>query len=223
MYECVLPPPSTSGISKELLESSIARFVELAKEDAARRPLRDEGGGGVDGSGRKQKKVLLLPPDFTRFHSRAGDISNIIYDLMPPGASEGYAVTDVMPALGTHREMTLEEQQEMFSKDMVEAGVLRVHDWRNDVKTIGHCPSEMVRKATNGNVDEPWPVQLNKLVSDGGHDLIFSIGQVVPHEVMGMANFNKNLFVGVGGVEAINLSHFIGAVYGMEKVRGRGG
>jgi nickel-dependent lactate racemase len=38
---------------------------------------------------------------------------------------------------------------------------------------------------------------------------------------MGMANFNKNLFVGVGGVEAINLSHFIGAVHGMEKMMGR--
>jgi hypothetical protein len=43
-----------------------------------------------------------------------------------------------------------------------------------------------------------------------------------PHEVLGMANFNKNLFVGVGGVEAINLSHFIGAVHGMEKLMGRG-
>lgn len=50
---------------------------------------------------------------------------------------------------------------------------------------------------------------------------MLSIGQVVPHEVMGMANFNKNLFVGVGGVEAINLSHFIGAVHGMENMMGR--
>jgi nickel-dependent lactate racemase len=38
---------------------------------------------------------------------------------------------------------------------------------------------------------------------------------------MGMANFNKNMFVGVGGLEAINLSHFIGAVYGMENMMGR--
>jgi hypothetical protein len=38
---------------------------------------------------------------------------------------------------------------------------------------------------------------------------------------MGMANFNKNMFVGVGGLEAINLSHFIGAVYGMENMMGK--
>lgn len=55
----------------------------------------------------------------------------------------------------------------------------------------------------------------------GGHDLILSIGQVVPHEVMGMANYNKNIFVGTGGSEAINFSHFIGAVYGMERMMGR--
>jgi hypothetical protein len=30
-----------------------------------------------------------------------------------------------------------------------------------------------------------------------------------------MANFNKNVFIGTGGVEGINLSHFIGAVHGM--------
>lgn len=74
-------------------------------------------------------------------------------------------------------------------------------------------------------VSRPWPAQLNTHVWSKRkeiHDvnihphrsLIISVGQVVPHEVMGMANFNKNLFVGVGGVEAINLSHFIGAVHG---------
>ena len=77
-------------------------------------------------------------------------------------------------------------------------------------------------------VKEPWPAQLNKFVwekrkHEAGkpRPLVLSIGQVVPHEVMGMANFNKNLFVGIGGVEAINLSHFIGAVHGMENMMGR--
>lgn len=32
------------------------------------------------------------------------------------------------------------------------------------------------------------------------------------NHAQGMANYNKNLFVGIGGSEAINLSHFIGAV-----------
>mmetsp|Transcript_28993 Transcript_28993/g.92705 ORF Transcript_28993/g.92705 Transcript_28993/m.92705 type:complete len:106 (-) Transcript_28993:59-376(-) len=37
---------------------------------------------------------------------------------------------------------------------------------------------------------------------------------------MGMANYNKNMFVGVGGAAAIHLSHHIGAVYGMERMMG---
>jgi len=56
---------------------------------------------------------------------------------------------------------------------------------------------------------------------EGGFDLILSIGQVVPHEVVGMANYNKNILVGTGGQEGINKSHFLGAVYGMERIMGR--
>ncbi|HWR24335.1 MAG TPA: D-mannonate epimerase, partial [Feifaniaceae bacterium] len=54
-----------------------------------------------------------------------------------------------------------------------------------------------------------------------GYDIILSPGQVVPHEVVGMANHAKNLFVGVGGSEMINTSHMVGAVYGMERMMGR--
>ncbi len=54
------------------------------------------------------------------------------------------------------------------------------------------------------------------------HDLIFSMGQVVPHEVIGMANYNKNIFVGTGGSAGFHESHFLSAVYGMERIMGRG-
>ncbi|GMI05830.1 hypothetical protein TrVE_jg10669 [Triparma verrucosa] len=136
-------------------------------------------------------------------------------------ANEGMKVTDVMPALGTHAPMTEEQCKTMFGEEMCSSDIFRVHDWRNDVVTIGHAPPSMVSAATQGMVSKPWPAQLNKLVWEGRHDLVFSIGQVVPHEVMGMANYNKNLFVGVGGLDAINLSHFIGAVYGMENMMGK--
>ncbi|MDZ7635885.1 MAG: lactate racemase domain-containing protein [Bacteroidales bacterium] len=63
-------------------------------------------------------------------------------------------------------------------------------------------------------------MQVNRLLSSGGHDLIISVGQVVPHEVTGMANYNKNIFVGCGGSEAINKSHFMGAVHGIENILG---
>ncbi len=36
-----------------------------------------------------------------------------------------------------------------------------------------------------------------------------------------MANYTKNVFVGVGGSEGINESHYLSALYGMERVMGR--
>jgi nickel-dependent lactate racemase len=128
-------------------------------------------------------------------------------------------LTDVMPALGTHVPMPNWQLERMFPT--VPQGLFRVHDWRNDVVTIGEVPAEFVRQTTDGIWTRPWPAQLNRLVWEGGHDLILSIGQVVPHEVIGMANYNKNLFVGTGGSAGINESHFIGAAYGMERMMGR--
>lgn len=132
----------------------------------------------------------------------------------------------IMPALGTHAPMTQKQIETMYGKELanMDPSPFLVHDWRNDVETIGKVPNKMVLEATRGMVDEPWPAQLNKAVwakRNKPNALVVSIGQVVPHEVMGMANFNKNLFVGVGGLEAINLSHFIGAVYGMENMMGK--
>uniref|UniRef100_A0A7S3V7Q6 LarA-like N-terminal domain-containing protein n=1 Tax=Chaetoceros debilis TaxID=122233 RepID=A0A7S3V7Q6_9STRA len=223
-----------------------------------------------------REDVLLLPPDYTRFHSQAGKLSRFIceyYNFVSPidkMEEEGTCTSDepetkkqkmeavsndsstgdnmkesttassahspaitILPALGTHAPMTEDQIETMFGKNLVqkEPSPFLVHDWRNDVETIGHAPASMVESATNGMVkDKQWPAQLNKVVwSKRNHDpeqqphksVVLSIGQVVPHEVLGMANYNKNLFVGVGGVEAINLSHFIGAVHGMENMMGR--
>ena len=161
----------------------------------------------------KKKRVLVVPPDFTRFHSRAGEITTMIYDYYKEN------LKDILPALGTHAPMTGPELNKMFPG--VPESLFRVHDFRKDVVTMGIVPGEYVSQITGGLLDYPWPAQVNRLISDGGHDLILSVGQVVPHEVIGMANYNKNLFVGTGGAEAINKSHFVGAVYGMEKIMGK--
>ena len=96
-----------------------------------------------------------------------------------------------------------------------------MHDWRNDVVTVGEVPASYVKEVSEGRLEYTWPAQVNKLLLDPSFDLILSIGQVVPHEVIGMANYTKNIFVGVGGSEGINKSHFIGATYGMERIMGR--
>ena len=160
-----------------------------------------------------RSKVLALPPDFTRLNSMAGPLTCMTHDYF------GDKLVDVMPALGTHVPMTGEQLQRMFPT--VPKTVFREHDWRSDVVTVGEVPGRFVAEVTEGIYEKPWPAQLNRLVCHGGHDLILSIGQVVPHEVVGMANYNKNIFVGVGGATGINESHFIGAVYGMERMMGR--
>ena len=161
----------------------------------------------------KREKVLAVPPDFTRLNSRAGELTCMVHDYY------GGALTDVLPALGTHFPMTTEQLDHMFPT--VPKDLFREHHWRRDVVTIGEVPASFVHEVTEGIYSKPWPAQMNRLLWEGGHDLILSIGQVVPHEVIGIANGNKNIFVGTGGVDGINESHFIGAAYGMERMMGR--
>ena len=160
-----------------------------------------------------KRRVLALPPDYTRANSFAGPLTEMAWEYY------GDALTDIMPALGTHAPMTERQIAAMFGH--VPASLFRVHDWRNDVVTVGEVPADYVREVSEGRVDYPWPAQVNKLLLDPSFDLILSIGQVVPHEVIGMANYTKNIFVGVGGSDFINKSHFIGASFGMERIMGR--
>lgn len=160
-----------------------------------------------------RKRVMAIPPDFTRFNSYAGPITEMCDDYF------GDRLTDIMPALGTHSPMTPEQIKTMFGHTPAEK--FRVHDWRNDVVTVGKIPSSYVKEVSEGRLDYEMDAQVNKLLLDPSFDLILSIGQVVPHEVIGMANYTKNIFVGVGGSDFINKSHFIGASYGMERIMGR--
>lgn len=160
-----------------------------------------------------KQKVLAIPPDYTRLPSRAGELTEMTWEYF------GQKLTDILPALGTHTPMTDSQIHHMFGK--TPRDLFRDHDWRNDVITLGTVPGEFISEVSGGAVDYSWPAQVNKLLVEGNFDLILSIGQVVPHEVVGMANYNKNIFVGTGGSEGINKSHFIGAAYGMEKMMGR--
>ncbi|MCI8526337.1 MAG: DUF2088 domain-containing protein [Oscillospiraceae bacterium] len=166
-------------------------------------------------SGRSLKKVLILPPDFTRFHSNAGLITNLCYHALTAAGAE----VDIMPALGTHVAVSPEQWQVMFGDIPYEK--MLVHDWRNDVMRLGEVPAAYLEEITEGLWHEPVSVEINRRVMDEAYDLIISPGQVVPHEVIGMSNHAKNLFVGVGGSDMINKSHMVGAVYGMERMMGR--
>ena len=161
----------------------------------------------------ERRKVLLVPPDFSRFYSKAGPLACAAASFYQDNLS------DVLPALGTHFPMTDDQIERMYPT--VPRDRIRPHRWREDVVTIGEVSADVVSRATEGVWKRPWPAQLNKLVWEGGHDLILSIGQAVPHEVIGVANGNKNLFVGTGGEAGINESHYIGSIYGTERMMGR--
>jgi len=164
--------------------------------------------------GRNLKKVLLVPPDMTRMNSGAGLITALYYDLL-----EGMHV-DVLTALGSHAPMTREEQSSFFG-DKIPAERFLVHNWRDGVTKIGVIPGEFVDSVSEGIMDSPMEVEVSNYLLDPSYDLILSIGQVVPHEVVGMANYTKNIVVGCGGSRFINQSHMLGAFYGLERLMGK--
>lgn len=165
--------------------------------------------------GKNLKRVLILPPDFTRMYSGAGKITAMYYHLLKDSCD-----VDVMPALGTHEPMTKQECDTFFLGEVPFEKILE-HNWKTDVVKIGEVPAEFVNEVSEGLVNQKIDVEVNRRIVSGEYDLIISVGQVVPHEVVGMANYSKNIFVGCGGNSMINSSHMLGAFYGMERVMGK--
>lgn len=169
----------------------------------------------LDDAGGDPRRVLLIPPDFTRYHSHAGAITVMLHRIL---AERGVRMA-ILPALGTHVPMTPAQIDTMFPGLPHELFV--VHNWRDDLAHLGDVPASVIRDLSDGRLGWPVRCEVNRLLVEGGWDLILSVGQVVPHEVIGMANYNKNIFTGVGGSDTINKTHFLGAVHGMERIMGR--
>lgn len=160
------------------------------------------------------KRVLILPPDQTRMHSWAGFLTCAVYEQLHRDADIA-----ILPAIGTHTPMTDAELTHMFPG--IPRGVFHDHDWRNGVVTLGDVPASFVREISEGRLDFPIRVELDRLLIEQPWDVILSVGQLVPHEVIGIANQSKNVFVGAGGSDLINKSHWLGAVHGIERIMGR--
>jgi len=160
-----------------------------------------------------RQSVLAIPPDQSRIHSRAGELTCMAYDHYQS------RMKAVLPALGTHHPMTPDQISAMFPT--IPQSIFCEHNWRTDVECIGTVPSSYIHTLSEGKLNFDWPAEVNRMVTSGSYDLMLSIGQVVPHEVIGMANYNKNILVGVGGGQGIHRSHYLGAVYGMERIMGR--
>ena len=177
------------------------RMLELAKKfaDTAREKICKD-----------PKRVLLLPPDITRAHSGAGWITEELYKIFSKKAD-----VHLIPTLGQHVPHTPEQNKWMFGS--VPEEKIHAHDWRAGSKTIGEVPAAFVKDASEGKADWAIPVSLNKMLLEGQWDLILNVGHVVPHEVLGFANHNKNYFIGLAGKPMICASHMMAACYGIEK------
>ncbi len=92
----------------------------------------------------ERRKVLCLPPDITRYHSRAGELTRYAWEYY------GDRLTDVLPAIGTHFPMTDCEIGTMFGD--VPRDLFRVHDWRSGLVTLGEVPAEFVREQSEGKL-----------------------------------------------------------------------
>jgi nickel-dependent lactate racemase len=182
----------SSALTEQQIRDAVTRLLE-----EARTRIR-----------RELKRVLLLPPDLTRAHSGAGKITELLYQALP-----GCHVA-VIPTLGQHVPHTEAENRWMFGS--IPNSQIHAHDWRNGVSHVGVIPASMVAETTGGKANWEIPVDLNSMLIDEPWDLIINVGHVVPHEVLGFANHNKNYFIGLGGKETICASHIAAAVYGVE-------
>lgn len=188
----------TANISRQRMLELVAQSVEEAKRRICRAP----------------KRVLLLPPDITRAHSGAGWITREFYRLFSATAD-----VHLIPTLGQHVPHTPEQNQWMFG-DIPEDRI-HPHDWRDGSVSLGEVPAGYVSKMSSGKADWPIPVWLNSKLIEEPWDLIINIGHVVPHEVLGFANHNKNYFIGLGGKPTICASHMMAACCGIENNLGQ--
>lgn len=186
---------SPDGLSKDDLEKAVA--------------------DSLAGQEKNLSHVLIIPPDYTRLHSGAGLLTVLYYERLQKSCK-----VDILPALGTHEPMTQSEYQDFFGPDVPFSAMI-THNWRTDVVKLGEVPADFVYQVSEGLMEDAIDVEINKHLLNPAYDLIISIGQVVPHEVAGMANYSKNIFVGCGGSRMINGSHMLGAFYGLDRIMGR--
>src|SRR6202163_143501 len=179
--------------------------------DALALRLLEEARGRI---GKELCRVLLLPPDLTRAHSGSGKITETLYNALAP-----HGDVHVIPTLGQHVPHTAEQNRWMFGSIPNER--IHVHDWIGGVVRVGVIAGEMVSQSTGGVADWDISIDLNSSLVSEKWDLIINIGHVVPHEVLGFANHNKNYFVGLGGKKTICTSHIAAAIYGIENNLGK--
>lgn len=158
------------------------------------------------------QRVLVIIPDGTRTMPMPA-----MFDVLEAHAGPRVAALDYLVALGTHAPMSDADLGRLVGRPVANglvAGGHRIFNHRWDdpstFATLGDIPAADVAALTDGRLNQPIPVALNRLVLEYDHVII--CGPVFPHEVAGFSGGAKYLFPGVAAPEIIHLTHWLGAL-----------
>ena len=164
------------------------------------------------------ERVLAIIPDKTR-----DDNTHLLFPIATECLTKrGFATFDALVAQGTHPPMSASQKFSKIGADGF-SGQLFDHRWDqpDELITIGELSAGTVRELTNGLIDTAVPVSINKLLAPGIYDTVIVFGATVPHEVAGFAGGAKYLFPGVAGPELTHMTHWLGALAGIENIIGQ--
>lgn len=203
-----LSAATIGGTHSRLSEAEVDRFL-----------TEQLAGFEVDG-----RRVALVIPDATRSSPLPFLLRIVHRELVGRAAS----LTAVV-ALGTHSYMEPEELArwcgagpEGLAATYPGLTVLN-HEWQDpgQVVTVGTLSAEQIRELSGGRMAEAVDVEINRHVVEA--DVSIVIGPVFPHEVVGISGGNKYFIPGCATHEIIDLSHWVGALIGVEDIIGTTG
>src|ERR1039458_3320417 len=152
---------------------------------------------GVLASLGERRKILAIPPDFTRYHSGAGELTEFAWQYF------GQRLAGVLPAIGTHRPMTGGEIHTMFrpppargpvGTDGIRLAVLRPAPGRRPPR---HRDARSHDRRRNPHHVRPHPGHLvsNARLANGSGNPGRSAGPIRPRAVRRQTRF---LLAGAG-------------------------
>ena len=134
---------------------------------------------------------------------------------------------DVLIAQGTHSPMSEREKLSKIGSVGGSAipglGQIFDHEWMNPRKlvSIGVLDPARVDAITGGLFHRAIDLKVNFLLAPGSYDTVLIFGTTVPHEVAGFSGGAKYFFPGVSGPDLTHLTHWLGALAGIENTIGR--
>jgi len=163
------------------------------------------------------ERILAIIPDKTR-----DDNTDILFPITSRILDQRSVKSfDALVAQGTHPPMSPAQKVFKLGLDQF-TGTVFDHRWDRpeDLITLGELTADQVTELTAGLITKAVPVTLNKLLAPGIYDTVLVFGATVPHEVAGFAGGAKYFFPGVAGPELTHMTHWLGALAGIETIIG---